>query len=96
MNTPKAVSASTTNGRPKTRTAVLGTGLRDQFLDAFGTLWNAYRQLNLAIAQPNDGPELAVSFPTFSRACRGLPIAPNELNAIVSAWEYRRRQPVSA
>jgi hypothetical protein len=91
-NTPKAPATSNTNGRPKTRTAVLGAGLRDAFLDAFGTLWNAYRQLGLAIC----GPELAVSFPTFSRACRGLPIAPEELSAIVACWELRRRQPVAA
>lgn len=91
MNTPKAVSVTPPTGRPKTRTAVLGDGLRDQFLDAFGTLWNAYRQLDLT----NAGIA-AVSFPTFSRACRGLPITQMELAAIVAAWEYRRRQPVAA
>jgi len=85
MPTLKVVSS---NGRPRTRTAELSSVLRDQFLDAFGTLWNAYRQLELA--------QTSISFPTFSRACRGLPIAAKQLWAIETAWDVRRVQPVAA
>jgi hypothetical protein len=87
-NTPKAPASNSTNGRPRTRTAELGAAIRDQFLDAFGTVWNAYRQLGLASTD--------VSFPTFTRACRGLAIAPETLRAILESWEHRRRQPVAA
>lgn len=61
---------------------------RDKLLEAFGTVWNAYRQLQLS-------KNTDVSFPTFARAYRGKTISPEQLAAIVTAWESRRRQPVS-
>lgn len=84
---------TTLGGRPKVRTALLSAETRDAFVDAFGTIWNAYRQLGLG-QLVTDG--VSVSFPTFARACRLLPIAPEQLAMIARAWEARRRQPVSA
>lgn len=73
-------------GRPKIRTATLSTTTCDALIDAFGTVWNAYRQLALT--------ESGVSYPVFARSLRGETIAPETLAAVLLAWELRRRQPV--
>lgn len=83
MQTP---SAST--GRPRVRTERVSTALRERLLNAFGTLWNAYRQLSL--------DAVGISFPTFNRACRDLPVAPETAAAIQIAWDARRVRPVAA
>lgn len=79
------------------RTAQLDEALRDQFVAAFGTVWNAYRQLGLASLSSASTPSAgqAVSFSTFARACRLLPISPEDLTAITTAWNIRRREPVA-
>jgi hypothetical protein len=62
--------------------------IREQLIDAFGTVWNIYRQLGLGSSD--------VSFPTFSRSYRGEAISAEHLATIVAAWEFRRQRPVSA
>lgn len=83
-------AATPRGGRPRTSTAELGEALRESLIDAFGTTWNAYRQLSSIAAMT------PVSFPTFSRAMRGLPIAPETLAAITASWDVRRVLPVAA
>jgi hypothetical protein len=78
--------------RPATRSAVVSEEIRDSVLDAFGTVWNAYRQLDRAFPLAERG----VSPATFARALREQTVTPAQAEAILSAWNRRRVQAVAA
>jgi hypothetical protein len=78
--------------RPALRSAVLASEICTALLEAFGTQWNAYRQLDRAFPLSERG----VSPSTFARALRGQTVTPEQADAIVSAWERRRVQAVAA
>jgi hypothetical protein len=88
MTRTRSDAATREGGRPKIRTALLSQETAEALLAAFGTGWNAYRQLRLS--------ETVVSYPSFNRALRGLEISPDHLAVIVASWDSRRRQPVAA
>jgi hypothetical protein len=73
-------------GRPQTRTTSLGIAVTAPILGSFGTMWNAWRQLELSDSD--------ITFAIFSRALRSQPVTPEDADLIVAAWERRRKEPV--
>lgn len=76
--------------RPATRTAILPADIADRILDAFGTQWVAWKQLNSAV----DLEALGVTPSIFFRSLRGQTVSPDFASAITEAWNVRKAQPV--